>query len=248
MMGFAPYRGLCAAGLLAGMIPAGLNAGTMPLPEGCTAFLTVQQKQCLVTHHYTCKNDPEGHQWRVDINEGGMSFAAKTDAEAQWLYSVEIFSGREETLVEGAKDPSSMTELLADKLDTWDFETTTPDGEVTRFHGYDQITGEATIDEVDLLTSYARIASTDGKGTINWHAEGTQYVSPKWRLFFFGTDTYTDGDGSTVETDHTPIDFIFPGEPGFLADAPAYECNVMNTGGSAAPQSPDQMEGSDDQI
>ncbi|MGB1235124.1 MAG: hypothetical protein ACPG5U_05275 [Planktomarina sp.] len=218
------------------------TAGTIPIPNGCTAYLTVQQRQCLVTHHYICEGDPAGHQWRVDVTDAGMTYAAKIDAETQWVYSLDLFGGREETLVDNPADPASFSSLLDAEIDTYDFQTQTQDGVTTRFYGFDRINGTTAIDEVDLLTSDFEITSEDADGAVLWSATGNQYVSPEFRMFFFGTDTTTIADGAVSNTDHTPVNFIFPGEQGFLSDTPDYDCNTTMSRWDAQPDAADLME------
>ncbi|MEO0358713.1 MAG: hypothetical protein AAF386_10555 [Pseudomonadota bacterium] len=209
------------------LVAAPARAAQVALPAGCEAFVTVQQRQCLVTHHYTCQGDPEGHQWRVDLTDEGMVYVAQIDNQAQWIYSLDLFSGREERLVTPAADPASMDDLLAGEIDTWDFQTASADGESTRFFGYDLTSGTTQIDGVDLLITEAEITAESASGETLWSAKGSQYVSTDWRMFLFGVDTYTNADGESWAIDHTPVDFIFPGEPGFLTDDPSYDCDVV---------------------
>ncbi len=212
---------------LPGFAPTFVQAGQVSLPAGCTAFVTVQQRQCLVTHHYTCDADPAGHQWRVDLTDQGVTYVAQIDREAQWVYSLDFFSGTEERLTENPVDPASMDDLLAGEVDTWDFQTIQADGTTTRFYGYDLKTGTATIDGVDLLTTEAEITAETSEGEVLWSAKGSQYVHAGWRMFLFGTDTYVSADGTETFIDHSPVDFIFPGEPGFLSEDPSYDCEVV---------------------
>ena len=48
------------------------QAGTFTPPEGCTAFLTVQSRQCRVSNYYTCSGDAPGDQWRQDFDQEGV--------------------------------------------------------------------------------------------------------------------------------------------------------------------------------
>ena len=202
-------------------------AAQVSLPEGCTAYITVQQKQCLVTHHYTCADDPDGVQWRVDFDADGGVFVAQIDTEAQWLYSVDLRGGGEDSLEDGPVDPQSMTELLDTGLDTWDFRTRARDGDITRYRGFDRLTGEtAVIDDIPLMRTYAEIEAIGADGETLWSAKGRQFVSPKWRMFFHGSDTYTNAEGVSADSNHSPVEFIFPGEAGFLSPTPKYECSV----------------------
>ncbi|MES2540831.1 MAG: hypothetical protein V4583_09625, partial [Pseudomonadota bacterium] len=52
-------------------------AGTWDAPEGCEAYLTVQSKQCRVSHFYRCAADNPGDQWRADLDQEGPFFYSK---------------------------------------------------------------------------------------------------------------------------------------------------------------------------
>jgi len=180
-----------------------------------------------VTHHYRCDADPEGYQWRVDLDGSGLTYAAQIDFETQWIYSIDLASGTEDFLEPDADDPASFSELLANDLDTWDFRTRDNDGTITRFRGFDRLTGDvAEIDGVALLRAEGQIEASGLDGDVQWTATGAQYISPEWRIFLFGQDTWSTPDGAEIMQDHTPVEFIFPGERGFLANTPRYDCNA----------------------
>ncbi|MEM6307365.1 MAG: hypothetical protein AAF701_05220 [Pseudomonadota bacterium] len=218
------------------------TAGTVTLPDGCTAYVTIQQRQCMVTHHYRCTDDPDGHQWRVDITTDGPNYTAQIDRETQWIYSRDLLRGDEETLVPDPADPASLSDLLRHDLDAWDFETVDQNGARKRFVGFDQITGTTAIDGVNLLVTRSQIEATDETGLRLWGADGQQFLHPDWRIFMFGQEAYIEIDGSRTEYDHTPVQFIFPGEQGFLSDTPQYDCNTFMSRRDARPGAAQLME------
>ncbi|OYW58664.1 MAG: hypothetical protein B7Z31_07235, partial [Rhodobacterales bacterium 12-65-15] len=57
-----------------------------------------------------------------------------------------------------------------------------------------------------------------------------------WRLFFAGPSE-TEIDGEWLAVDGSPVEFIFPGEPGFLASQPIFDCDALT-----ASLSPDMRE------
>ncbi len=56
---------------------------------------------------------------------------------------------------------------------------------------------------------------------------GRQYVSVAHRLFFFG-EAWDIATPDQV-TDMSPVEFIYPDEPGFFASKPKFECGVIES-------------------
>ena len=219
-------RFLLSFGLALGAVPALAQSWTPP--EGCEGFLTVQQRGCMLSNHYVCEGDPEGDQWRVDFIEGGPVFASRINFETEWVESLSLFSQTRTTLGE-RPDPASLTELLDTGIDTYDFTTVTQDGEETRWRGADVLTGERVeISGHELLVMTYTSQSDDAEGTsMN---RGVNYVSEEWRMFLPGVSSSVLEDGTTgPERDNTPVQIIEPGEPGFFAAAPIYDCGVQDT-------------------
>jgi hypothetical protein len=198
------------------------------LPENCTGYLTIQQRGCVVSNHYTCEGDPEGHQWRVDFMEIGPVFASQIDRDTQWLQSLSLFNGSLSTLEDTPPDPASLDELLETGIDTYDFTTIDSDGSETRWRGADVLTGETVeIDGVELqvMTYTSESDTPDGR----FRNEGVNYVSSEWRLFLPGiSNSFTSEGDPLPESDNTPVDFIFPNETGFFSQSPIYDCGVQD--------------------
>lgn len=210
-----------------------LPAGAQPfsLPAGCDAYVTVQKRSCLVTHNFTCAGDPEGHQQRVDITDRGPVFVSRIDSEARWIESVTIASGRLSRLQEGEADPASFSELLETGRDSFDFFTMDSDGVRTRYRGHDAVVGApVTIDGVTLLETEFVMRVEDASGTFLWETVGREFIHTEWRTFLSGTREVSSADGSSSTADNTPVEFVFPGEPGFLATQPKYGCGDMLSG------------------
>jgi len=217
------------AGLTAPATPA--LAGTWSAPEGCAVFMTVQAKACRVSHHYRCAGDAPGDQWRVDLDQEGAFFRSRIDHETQW---VESFDPVRQTLDPAPADPANFSELLATGLDTWDFSLSKADGTGSRVVGQDRLTGQTVvIDGIALQQTRVDFAEYDRAGNVLRRARGTEYAHPDWRLFFAGPGETDLGDGQWLAIDGSPVDFIFPGEPGFLAVQPIYDCDVLTAGAPA---------------
>ncbi|NAZ37717.1 hypothetical protein [Rubellimicrobium sp. CFH 75288] len=220
-------RALLALALLAPAPLAAQASRTFQPPQGCEAWLTIQMASCTVSHHFRCEADPEDWQRRVDMDEGGVTYYGAIDGQTQWVESFHLLSGHSERLAPDNPDPASLDELLATGLDTWDFTTLSDEIGPTRYVGQDRLTGETeTIDGVTLERTEYRIVALDPEGREIWRGEGREYVSRDWRMFLSGQSTYTAG-GETTQTDDRPVEFIRPGEPGFLSASPKHGCGAM---------------------
>lgn len=196
------------------------------LPAGCSAYLTVQGASCQVEHHFTCESDPANQQRRVSLNEQGLTYAGVIDDEAQWISSFHALSGHSERLAPDPADPASLSELIKTGVDTYDFETRSDEIGTTRYVGRDALTGrQITIDDVTLEETTFQIIAYNAAGDIAWSAEGREFISRNWRMFLAGTSSITT-DVDTFDTDDRPVEFIYPGEPGFLSAQPKHGCGV----------------------
>lgn len=197
------------------------------LPAGCDAFLTIQGADCSVDHHFICEGDPEGHKRRVSLDERGMTYLGTTDDETQWIGSFHPLSGHSERLEDTPADPANLTELLATGQDSYDFQTFSDEVGTTRYVGQDTLTGRMiTIDDVTIAETEFNITAFDQNGEELWQSKGNEFVSDRWRMFLSGTSVTTT-PRDTFERDGRPVEFIFPGEPGFLSANPKHGCGVM---------------------
>ena len=218
-------RGALILGLA--LAPLGAAAQQFTPPAGCTAYLTVQMASCTLSHHFTCAGDPEGHQRRVDMDEEGMTYFGQIDAETQWIESFHLRSDHSERLAPNPADPASFSALIATGRDSYDFRTLSDRIGETRYVGEDRLTGESvTIDGVTLDETAYTIRALASDGTELWRSEGTEYISRDWRRFLSGRGTVSVPDNS-FETDDTPVEFLFPGDAGFLSVNPKHGCGVM---------------------
>ena len=200
-------------------------AGTWAAPEGCEVYMTVQSKACRVSHYYRCEADTPGDQWRVDMDQEGPFFFSRIDAEGQWI---ESYDPAKQTLDPSPVDPASYSELIAEGMDTWDFSLTKEDGSGSRASGYDRLTGKTVlIDGVSLKQTEVDFTEYDPSGTVLRRSRGNEYVNPDWRLFFAGPGETDLGDGQWLPIDGSPVQFVFPGEDGFLSSQPLYDCDAL---------------------
>jgi hypothetical protein len=226
---------MIAAALLCAPVPAAAQSEGPELfevPAGCTAFLTVQSRGCMVSHHWTCEGDPAGSHWRASLDEDSPFYLSFTDAEFRWLRSWNLRGGGSSTLIEPEEDPASLSELLETGSDTMVFSLRTESnfGNFVRdYTGFDRLTGdEVVVDGRTLMvTEFSYQYPVDG-GTRR--VQGNQFVHEGWRMFFGGVETVTEADGSTFEYNNSPMEFAEPGEPGFLTLQPIYDCGEMFSG------------------
>lgn len=202
------------------------------VPEGCTAFLTVQSRSCLISHYWRCDADPEGTHWRATLDQDGAFYLNYSDAEFRWLRAYNLRSGSQDILIEPEEDPASITELLSTGRDTMVFSIREerPDGVFQRdYTGYDQVDG--TTVEIDgrtlLVTEFAYQWQTEAGPR---STSGSQFVSEEMMLFFGGIETVTTPSGEVFEGNYSPVDFAGPGEEGFLSTDPQYDCEDIMSG------------------
>jgi hypothetical protein len=221
------------------------NQSTSPLalPAGCTAYLTVQKKSCSLSHHFTCEGDAEGLQRRVDMGPDGVTYFGVIDAETQWIESSHMFTGHSERLEDSPADRASFTDLTTNGSDSYDFQTLSEEIGTTRYVGQDRLTGETvTIDGVTLEVTDYNITAFDSGGGMIWQSEGQEYISREWRMFLSGQGTVTTPEDE-FDSDDAPMEFIFPGEPGFLSSSPKYGCgSIMSSLSSDLTIQPARME------
>jgi hypothetical protein len=209
-------------------------AGSWTAPEGCEVFMTVQSKSCRVSHYYRCEADSPGDQWRVDMDQEGPFFYSRIDYEAQW---VESYDPVRQVLDPNPADPASFSELLASGIDTWDFTLSKDDGTGSRATGFDRLTGDLVqIDGIGLRQTEVEFNEYGRDGSVLRRGRGTEYLHPEWRLFFAGPGETDLGDMQWLPIDGSPVDFIFPGEEGFLATQPIHDCDSL-TAQADLPQS-----------
>lgn len=213
--------------LALGAAPA--MAGTFEPPRGCTAYLTVQSRSCVVEHLWTCAGEPEGMQWRGEMTQRGLVYVGQIDVEAQWVQSFFLTTGEQESLISPADDPASFSTLMATGLDTYDFTLETQTG-VHRVVGFDRIAErDVMIDGERLHRTEYSIRKTDAAGEMVYEAEGSEYVSDVHGRFFSGYGDVVRPD-TTFGYDDQPVDFVYPGTPGFLSDTPLYGCDALAAG------------------
>lgn len=222
---------ICATVLTGPAMAQGVSP-VFPVPEGCTAFLTVQSRSCLISHHWRCDGDPEGTHWRATLDQDGAFYLNYTDAEFRWLRAFNLRRGSSDTLIEPEEDPASMSALLETGRDTMVFSVREerPEGVFRRdYTGYDALSGASVmVDGEELLvTDFAYQWETEAGPR---ETEGSQFISPRLGLFFGGLETVTSPSGEVFEGNYSPMEFAEPGERGFLSTEPQYDCGDMMSG------------------
>lgn len=197
-------------------------------PAGCQVFLTVQAKQCRVSNHYRCAADAAGDQWRADFDQDGIFFMSRINSEAEWVESYDLNPTVKQTLDANPADPASFSELLSSGSDSFSFGLSDDTGERTRVNGFDRLTGKAVvIDGITLQETEFEFTETGPDGAVLRQSRGREYIHPDWRLFFAGPSEWNGGDGNFLPLDGSPVQFIFPGEPGFAATEPLFDCDAI---------------------
>lgn len=210
--------------MLLATAPAG--AAGFQAPEGCEAFLTVQSRACRVSNHYRCTAQP-GDQWRADFDQEGVFFLSRINHEAEWVESFEFNPEVRQTLDAGSEDAASFSDLLAKGRDDFAFGLSRDDGLSSRVTGHDTLTGKTmVIDGMELKQTEFEFIETAPDGSIQRQSRGNEYVSADLRLFFAGPSEWWDGE-QWLPVDGSPVQFIRPGEPGFGATQPIFDCGAL---------------------
>jgi hypothetical protein len=208
-------------------LPAPALANTFTPPEGCTLNMTVQSRQCRVSNHYTCAADAPGDKWRTDFDQEGAFFTSMIDNETQWIESFDIADPPVvQRLAPNPQDPASFSDLVGKGRDDFAFDLTRDDGNDTSVTGFDRLTGNTfVIDGILLQETEFDFTEVDALGNVVRRTRGNEYIHPEWRMFFSGPSQWDPGDGNWLPMDGSPLQFIFPGEPGFGATQPLFECD-----------------------
>ncbi|MGB5869857.1 MAG: hypothetical protein WBH04_06635 [Albidovulum sp.] len=206
-----------------------LAAGKFTTPEGCTAYVTVQHSDCQVSQHYRCDADAAGDQWAVYADSEGPYYMSRIDAETRWMESHDLATGERDVLA-SETDPASFTTLLDTGRDDFDFTTSDRNGDVRRYVGYDQRTGESvTINGIRLERTRFDLSTYAGDGTYLHRRQGAQLINRDWRIFFADEEEFANALDERFNSTSTPVTFAQPGEPGFLETKPQFGCEMMMT-------------------
>lgn len=227
----ANVRNMLLTGALA-LLPAlpAAAAGKFAPPKGCEVFATVQMRSCQVSQHYRCQGDAAGDQWAVYLDGGGPYYLSQIDSETRWLQSHDLITGESDRLT-AETDPASFTTLITNGRDDYDFTTESATGEVRRYTGYDELTGDSVaIDGVTLERTRFDLTAWDAEGEMIWRRKGRQFISRDWRLFWADTEDFENAFGDRETLVDTPVQFAQPGEKGFLSTDPVFDCDEMMTG------------------
>ena len=201
-------------------------AGSFQVPEGCQTVMTLQSKGCYLANYYTCEAEP-GALYRVDFDQQGPFYQSMIDRETQWIESIDLADGTVQTLDPGPADPASANKLFASGYDSFIFSLSKDNGEHSNVRGHDRLTGESVvIDGVTLERTEFDYTETDDEGTILRRARGTEYILREPRTFLAGTSEWWDGE-TWLPMDGSPVTFSFPGDKGFEATQPLFDCDAV---------------------
>ena len=223
------HRMVCAVlACMASVLTQPTAAQSIALPTGCEGWLTLQQRSCQVVNYYRCEVDAPGNFWMQVNDSDGLYLTMHIGPEYEWLEVHAPRVGYSDILEQPEADPTRITELLSEGVDTREFVTVTNLGNRRTVRGRQWMTGEkVVVDGVPLLrTSYDTQALFED-GTIAWHSRGAEYVHVGWNMLIAGTEEWRAGDGDWQHRNLEPMEFIFPGEAGFLSGKPRYDCGAV---------------------
>jgi hypothetical protein len=144
------------------------------------------------------------------------------------MESTDLNTGLVDTLEEGARDDASFSTLIKTGADEFDFWTRSNNGERLHHVGRDELTGDKVdIDGVELEITKFRLSTYSESGDELIKREGQQFISRAQGRFYGGVETSSDWTGASENTNDSPVSFAFPGQPGFGATKPEYDCDLQ---------------------
>lgn len=204
------------------------RAANFTPPEGCRLEATVQNRGCTVSQHYRCSADTPGDQWVVYFTPEGATYQSRIDRETRWMESTDLRSGLVDVLEEDARDHASFADLQKTGSDDFDFWTRSSSGERLHHVGRDELTGEKVdIDGVALEITRFHLTTYSEAGDVLIERQGQQFISRAQGRFYGGVETSSDWTGARENTNDSPVSFSFPGQPGFGATKPEYDCDLQ---------------------
>ncbi|MBV7410880.1 hypothetical protein [Maritimibacter sp. DP1N21-5] len=220
-------KAIAAATCLALLSPLSVTAADFAPPAGCKGVLTVQSRECTLLNLYICEGDDS--IWEATFSADGFDVLAQYSPDYIWRDIAYLWDQSRETFLEPAEDAPSLAELAKTGVDTFRYtvhRTAPGEDRLLTIVGADMLSGETVvIDGVTLARVDTELQILDDEGTVEYASRGTQYLDVERGLFFWGKDAVLDADGAETVYDNSPVDFIEPGEPGFGAAVPLYDCN-----------------------
>ena len=204
-------------------------------PEGCKLEITVQNRSCTVSQHYRCGGDASGDQWVTILDQDGATYRSRIDRETRWMESTDLRTGLTDVLEDVAEDDASFSTLLRSGRDDFDFWTRSGTGERLRHVGHDRLTGETVqIDGVALEVTAFELTTFSESGEQLIRRKGQQFISRAHGRFYGGVESSDDWTGARQDSNDSPVTFSFPGQPGFGATKPEYDCDLQMVRGRGA--------------
>ena len=193
--------------------------------SGCTPFVTVQMKQCMVGNVAACGEGKSGTYQILSSGAAGPMKLTQADKEGWALTEQSFESALFLRLKKGGRQPYSLSRLLSNGAMEWDYKSKfdTAPGPVSR-KGSERLTGKTRKVDGVALTAYRYEETwTESDGGVQTFS-GIGYAQAEWRLELSGTLESHDFDGATSRQDNTPVEFIFKGDDGFMSMVPTVGC------------------------
>ena len=204
-------------------------------PQGCKLEMTVQNRGCTVSQHYRCTADAAGDQRVTIYTPDGPVYESRIDRETRWMESTNLVQGLTDILVDQADDHASFSTLLETGRDDFDFWTLSSNGERLHHVGHDELPGDkVSIDGVPLEVTRFELTTYSETGDVLIERKGQQFISRAHGRFYGGIEQSKDWTGAVQDANDSPVTFAFPGQPGFGATRPEYDCDLQMVGGDGA--------------
>ena len=194
-------------------------------PEACDPKLTIQAVDCTVTHYALCAFDGEAAAMQVRYDGSGLRQSQILDADN---HPLRVFSDTIDLRFDESvrADRMSSSILLAKGTDGYAFTLTSETAPISKmtFFGSDELTAKTVIANGfhlrELRGRYVRTTYFNGR-SVTEAFEVEQYVEEEFGFFVPVRETRI-GSAARKSSEQAPVDFLRPGDDGFLSVQPLY--------------------------
>lgn len=202
----------------------------MDLPDGCTGVLTIQLQNCTVINHWICPSDPPSQYRLATYDTTGQPIRRRL---MDGLTGLELQGGLNGTRVMTFThtDTEDHATLMQTGRDTYRSVAQIDGSFHARLTGESILTGQTTqidgvtLHEVQSTTLFTATSDTTSRKRV------MQYVMDQGAL---AIDIWVPGAVIDIPTgevvlDFSAVDFVWPGDAGFMTTRPTVNCGPMTS-------------------
>lgn len=199
-------------------------------PAACQPVITIQARGCSVETVLRC-NDPAGWPWRAEVHDAeGLRYVSSFTKD---FVQVQV---------------SLPGIALAFDYDPSQSSSTAPSEMAETGHGVERVKGFMSLGDQSLTVmtynEITRVAAleVDGRDLVSFRVVGTRTTTPPLRAephdfmnYFdvetgalFGGESLLPGPDGKLSLEGRPAALAFPGDPGFDAKVPVFDCGNLS--------------------